>query len=234
MPNVELRLPDGVVPCYEVAPAGARRALLLYMDGPGLRDALRAIADRLGAAGYRVLVPDLYHRLGRGIHFDAGQVFSDPAKLAEMRKLIGQMTMDDVMQDSRAFLAHLGGGPIGVLGYCMGGRAAFSAAAAFPEAVRAAASIHPGGLVSAGPESPHLRAGQIRGRLYIAQARDDSYFTDEQAATLRDALDAASLRYQLEKIDARHGFAVGDTPTYDVAAAELHWQRVLALFDAEL
>src|SRR5689334_7658162 len=191
MPNIEIRTMDGLVPCYEAeaAPAGTKRSVLLYMDGLGLRDALRGMADRLAAAGYRVLVPDLYYRVGPGIHFDPKVIFADPAKLAEMRQLLASVKVDYFMRDTRTFIDYLGGGPIGAVGYCMGGRAAFVAASRFPE-VRAAASIHPGGMVSDAPDSPHLGAAKIQARLYIAQAKDDVNFTDEQAEKLRAQLDA--------------------------------------------
>jgi dienelactone hydrolase len=40
--------------------------------------------------------------------------------------------------------------------------------------------------------------------------------------------------HTIETYQARHGWVLSDTPAYDPAAAERHWQTLLALFDATL
>jgi carboxymethylenebutenolidase len=240
--TIEIRTSDGTASAYEVTPGGSakRGAILFFMDGVGLRDALRRMADRLGAAGYHVLLPDLYYRVGRELHWDPREVFGKPEKLAEMRKTIGQLTPEMVMRDVDAFLGHLGSradvdlSRLGVVGYCMGGRFALLTASHFPDRVRASASIHPGGLVTPEPTSPHLRLAQVKARVYVGRASDDASFTEEQAQTFDDALRSAGVRYQLERYAAKHGWAVDDTPVHDVAEAERHYRAILALFRAEL
>ena len=49
----------------------------------------------------------------------------------------------------------------------------FIAATRFPERLRATASIHPGGIVTADPASPHLSAGAAQARMYFGVAKDD-------------------------------------------------------------
>ncbi len=240
--TIEIRTPDGVAAAYEVTPdgAGEHAAILFFMDGLGVRDALRAMADRLGAAGYHVLMPDMYYRVGRELHWDPREVFGNPEKLAEMRKQIVGMSTDNVMRDARAYLDTLGARPdvdgsrIGAIGYCMGGRFAFLTASHYPERLRAAAAIHPGGLVSPDPTSPHLGADHVLARLYFGRASEDASFSDEHARTLDEALTRAGVRFQLELYAAKHGWAVGDTPVYDAAEAERHWKAILALFADEL
>jgi carboxymethylenebutenolidase len=241
--TTEIRVTDSVVRAYEVIPdgAGPHAGVLLCMDGLGVRDALRRMADRLGAAGYHVLLPSYFHRLGPDVHFDPKEVFSQPEKLAEMRKTIGAaVTTERAMSDTAAFLDHLAAQPdvdgarLGVVGYCMGGRLAFLAASTFPDRVRAAASIHGGGLVTPAPDSPHLVASKVRARLYFGIAKEDSSCTPEQAATLDATLREAGVRYAIEHYDARHGWAVDDTPVHDAGESERHWQAVLGLFASEL
>jgi carboxymethylenebutenolidase len=116
----------------------------------------------------------------------------------------------------------------------MGGRAAFIAATRFPDRLHATASIHPGGIVTADPTSPHLLAGLAQARMYFGIAKDDVFFTKEQAETLEQTLAALGKRYQIEHYEARHGWAVIDTPVYDEVEAERHWKAILALFAEQL
>ena len=53
-------------------------------------------------------------------------------------------------------------------------------------------------------------------------------------ALTEQALAALGKRYQMEHYEARHGWAVIDTPVYDAAEAERHWKAILALFAEEL
>jgi carboxymethylenebutenolidase len=73
-----------------------------------------------------------------------------------------------------------------------------------------------------------------RARTSAQERRRRACFTKEQAATLEQTLTALGERYQLEHYEARHGWAVIDTPVYDAAEAERHWTAILALFAAEL
>jgi carboxymethylenebutenolidase len=70
--------------------------------------------------------------------------------------------------------------------------------------------------------------------MYFGIAKDDVFFTKEQAATLEQTLSGLGKRYQIEHYEARHGWAVIDTPVYDEAEAERHWKAILALFAKEL
>lgn len=240
--ELTLATPDGPMLAYEVAPAtteGKRGAVLFFMDGLGYRPALFAMADRLADAGYRVLLPDLYHRLGERVHFDPAWM-TIPEKVGEIRKTIGSLTADMVMSDVAAALdalasrADVDPSRIGAVGYCMGGRNAFVAATRFPTRLRATASIHPGGVVTADPASPHLAAARSEARMYFGIAKDDVFFTREQADAFEAQLASLGKRFQIEHYAARHGWAVPDTPVHDPAEAERHWRAVLALFRAEL
>lgn len=239
--EIDIATPDGAMSAYEIVPAdeGPRPAIVFLMDGLGYRTGLKTMAERLASHGYHVLLPDLYHRVGRHVHFEP-TVMTQPEKMGEMRNLIGGLTPDMLMSDVATCLDVLGARAnvdatrVGAVGYCMGGRTAFIAATRFPDRLRATASIHPGGIVTADPASPHLRAGAAQARMYFGVAKDDVFFTKEQAATLEQTLTALGKRYQLEHYEARHGWAVIDTPVYDAAEAERHWTAILALFAAEL
>jgi carboxymethylenebutenolidase len=228
--RIEIATDDGVAPAFELGAASAPRVLLLH-DGLGMRPAMHEIAERLATAGYRVLMPDLFYRLGAYTSPDPRTFFGDPEQRAAWTRaqMSAGTTSANLVRDIRAYLDHLGDAPCGVTGYCMGGRLSLLAAATYPDRIAAAAAYHPGGLVTDAADSPHHVLGRIRARVYIGAASDDPTFTDAQRATVDEALTAAGVDHVVELYPARHGFVPSDMPVHDAAAAERHWETLLAL-----
>ncbi len=241
--RIELSSEEGTLDAVLFLPdAGAPWPLVLfYMDAFGLRPALTDMARRLVEAGYAVLQPNLYWRSGPFAPFEPSKTFGDPAERERVMKLLNSVRVEQVAADTRALVDDVAADPriaaecFGCVGYCMGGRIAFGIAAEMPERVTASAAIHPGGLVTDAPDSPHRRAGRIRAVVYLAIADEDRSCTPEDQRALRDALVEAGVRHTLEVYPgASHGFAVPDHSVHDAEAAERQWERVLALFEAEL
>ncbi|MFL5247581.1 MAG: dienelactone hydrolase family protein [Myxococcales bacterium] len=233
MKRIEIRTDDGTCPAYVFGGGGPK--VLFYMDGIGIRPALFEMGERLAGAGYHVLLPDLYYRLGPYEPMDAKAIFADPARRAELlSKFISKATIANVMSDTRAFLAHFGDEKIGTTGYCMGGRFSLAAAGTYPDRIVAAAAYHPGNPASEAPDSPHHLAPKMKAAVYVGQASDDPTFPEEQKQRLDAALTAAGVDHVIEKYPARHGWVPGDTPAYDRAAAEQHWKTLLDLFGRKL
>ena len=237
--DVDVPTPDGPCPATLHLPVDGLPVpgAVLWPDAAGPRETFRRAADRLAAAGYAVLLPDVYHRSGPWEPFDAETVFSDPPERARLMAMARSITAKMTTRDAGALLAFLAGraevaGPrVGVFGYCMGGRAALLVAGRYPERVGAAASFHGGNLAQADdPDSPALLADRMRAAVYVATARDDASFPPEQYARLDAALAAAGVEYTMEEYPAAHGFAVPDNPTYDPAAEERHWAALTAVF----
>lgn len=217
--------------------AGSWPAVIFYMDAFGIRPQLDDMAKRLASNGYVVLLPNLYYRSGAFEPFDATRVFSEGPERDRFRGMIQSITNTMVMRDTAAVLEQLErvsvarAGRIGVVGYCMGGGFALSAAGTFPDRVSAAASFHGGALATDKPDSPHLLADRMRARLYIGCAGIDPSFTIEQQQRLEVALTDAGADYTLETYEhAKHGFAVTGHPVFDRDAAERHWGKLLQLF----
>jgi len=111
--TIEITTPDGTAAAYDVTPdgEGPHPAILFCMDGLGMRDALKRMADRLGAAGYHVLMGDHYHRVGREVHFDPKVVFASPDGFMQVRKVVGALDAAMMMRDARAFVDALAARP---------------------------------------------------------------------------------------------------------------------------
>ena len=227
MKQIAIKTDDGDARAFE---SGNGPSVLFFIDGIGMRPAMHAMGERLAAAGYRVLMPDVFWRAGEYTAPDPKQLFTDPSvREAWFKKAFANASPDKVMRDTRAYLAHLPG-KVGLTGYCMGGRLAMLAAGTYPDRVVAAAAYHPGGLATDDPGSPHLLAPKIKAKLLIGAAADDANFDAAQQARLTQALDAAHVDYKLEQFHAKHGWVPSDTPVHDDAEAERHWTTLEDLF----
>jgi carboxymethylenebutenolidase len=233
MTQIEIRTEDGTCPAHVYGDDGAP-SVLVYIDGIGMRPAMQTLAERIAAAGYRVLLPDLFYRIGPYTAPEPKALFSDPeVRTAWFAKALAAVTATNTTRDTRAFLDLLPG-PVAVTGYCMGGRISFVAAATFPDRIVAAAAYHPGGLVTETPDSPHLLAPSIKAKVYIGRASDDASFTDAQHEQLAAALTAAHVDHTIELYAAKHGWVPSDTPVHDAAAAARHDTTLLALLASTL
>jgi carboxymethylenebutenolidase len=221
--------------------------VIVFFDGAGLRPAQTRIAERIAKSGYVVLQPNLFHRSP-----PVSDLVGTPVTLASLRKVFedaalrGRFMADyylpaldyaNLEKTIGAVLDHVSGRPdvkgrIGTTGYCMGGNASVRTATIFGDRIAATAAFHPGGLVTDQPDSPHERVASIKSRVYLGPAIGD--LPPEAEATLRAALDAAHVRYQIEQYDAKHGYAVDDAEVYDAAAAERHYAALEELFGATL
>lgn len=228
---------DGQADAWSFAPATPGPLVVLFMDAFGLRPALAALAEKLVAEGYAVVIPNLYWRSGPFAPFDARTTFTDPGERARVMALMSAVSPTQVCDDVEALLAALAGdpgirpGPVGLLGYCMGGRQALFAAARLGPRAGALASIHGGGLVRPDPSSPHLGAPAIRARCYFGVADRDNSCTAADCEALGRALTDAGVAHEIELYPGKlHGFAMADMSVYDAEADAQHWSRVLALF----
>ena len=243
MHKIEIKTRDGLCPSFVFRPAGSGPwpAVLIFMDGLGIRPAVLEIGERLSAHGYYALLPDLFYRSGPYAPMDPHAIFADP----QQRKLLmdryfALATQANIMSDTRAFLDYLAAQPdvrhgaIGTTGYCMGGFMSLTAAGTYPDRIVASASYHGGRLATDAADSPHLLAPRIKSRVYIAGAIEDQSFPDDMKNRLEEALTQAHIDHKIETYPAKHGWVFRDMPVYDAAASERHWQTLLALFDATL
>jgi carboxymethylenebutenolidase len=244
MQKIDITTSDGVCPSYVFRPEGRDHgpgpwpAAIVLLDGPGIRPALFEIADRLSKSGYVVLLPDLFYRAGAYPPMDPKVVWSNTElRNAHRDKYMSTATPAHAMSDMAAFLEYLEdspevrSGPVGVVGYCMGGRLALIAAGTYPDRIGAAASYHGGGLANDQPSSPHLLAPKMKAKIYVASAIEDANFPDDMKARLETALTAAGVDHVVETYPARHGWVPSDMPVHNAAEAEHHWRTLIPFFD---
>jgi carboxymethylenebutenolidase len=241
--QLKIKTPDGIADANLFHPDGdgAWPAIILYMDAFGPRAELFQMADRLAKNGYSVLLPDLYYRMGPRQPFDIASAFSPGPERDRMFKFFSSINNELIMRDTAAFLDFLSQQPsvagkkVGCVGYCMGGQFALSAAGIFPDRIAAAASFHGARLATDKPDSPHLLAPKMRGKIYVGIAGIDPHFTEEEKNKLKNALQSAGVKNEVEVYpNVKHGFAVNGAPSYDRDGSERHWQKLLQLFSEML
>jgi len=241
--TVEIPTRDGVANAFLARPDDRPRPGVLYlMDAFGLRATIEEMAKRIAADGYVVLAPNVFYRAGRAPVPQAGDL-SDPEQrgrfFAQLRPLIDELTPEALAADGGAYLDWLervsAGGRFAITGYCMGARCGWWIAAAHPDRVAALAGFHPGGLVTDGPDSPHLAADRVKAELYFGFADRDPSMTAEQIATFERALREAGARFRAEVYaGAEHGYTMADSPAFDEAARERHFRELRALLERTL
>jgi carboxymethylenebutenolidase len=251
--NVEIKTADGTCDAAFIHPAsGSHPGVVIWTDAFGLRPSMREIAKRLAAEGYSVLVPNPFYRVAKAPVFEDASTFNfaDPPQRAKLTPLMGSINAAGAAErDAAAFIAWLDGQrevdrnkKIGTQGYCMGGALVVRTAAAVPSRVGAGASFHGGGLVTANPESPHLLAPRIKGRMYFGIAANDDMQQPDAKTKLKESFDAAKVPAEIEVYSqAQHGWCVSDMPKqangqpiYSKPDAERAWGKLLALYKAAL
>ena len=216
-------------------PAGKGPGLVLFQEIFGVNEHIRMVAEQYALDGFVVSAPDVFWRQQRRV--DLGYEGADRQRGID---LMGQTKPAELEADIVASVKALRARPeitgkVGAVGYCMGGRLAFGAAAVAGERAAAVASFHASRMVTDDETSPHLLLPRIRGEVYVAHADHDGGMPPEQQERFAAALREAGLTFSAEQYDdARHGFTMSDTPVYDADATERHWKALLDLFDRQL
>ena len=215
----ELTAADGHrLQAYQAGEAGAGKALVIVQEIFGVNRHIRAVCDRYAAAGYRVIAPALFDRVGPGI-----EIGYTPDDVAKARALKGQVADAAAMMDIEAAAKALGDGAKGIVGFCWGGTLAWwggTRTAAF----RAAVGWYGGGIAATRMEVPtcpvQLHFGEQDAGIPLADV---------------DAVRDAQPGIEVFVYDgAGHGFGCDERASFDAAAAKLAQERTLAFLLAHL
>jgi carboxymethylenebutenolidase len=121
---------DDSFEAYVAEPEGTpRAAIVVIQEIFGVNEGIRRKCDKWAEKGYFALAPDLFWRLEPGVELDPDV----PDEFKQALDLMGRFDQDKGVRDLeatiRAARARIGGGKVGVVGYCLGGRLAFMVAA---------------------------------------------------------------------------------------------------------
>ena len=248
--TLEIRTPDGVMPTFTARPrdGGPFPVVIIYMDVWGVREELFDIARRVASVGSSCVVPDLYYRQGRvrnAFRNESNQMISLELLSDEQKEIVRaplrKLTDAMVVSDTDAILALLDSdpaaskGPVGCIGYCMGGRHVFRVAAAYPDRFKACASLHGTNLATDAPDSPHRQMADCDCDLYCGFAQWDKFASPETVETLAQTLQGTKVNYRYEiHPDADHGYALPDRDIHDRQAANRDWEIIFGMLRRRL
>jgi carboxymethylenebutenolidase len=225
--TISFARPDGQnVSGYLAEAAGSGGpAVVVIQEWWGLNDQIRGVADRMAAAGFTALVPDLY----RG---------KSTVEAEEAHHLMTGLNFGEAAsQDVRGAVQFLKGrgGKVGVTGFCMGGALTLLASTMSPE-VDAAVVWY--GM----PPLEYVDASKIKAPLMAHWATQDGAFPIAGVDALEAKLKDAGVAYQGHRYLAQHAFAneTAQGPgriamtQYDAAWAQLAWDRTFSFFGRHL
>lgn len=220
--TVEFRSNGSTASGYLVTPAsGSGPGVLVIQEWWGLDSGIKEMANRLGAAGFVALAPDLYHgELAEHTEMDkaAHLMQTLPADRAS-RDMSGAV---DFLSEHKAVT----GQGIGVVGFCMGGMLSFLIAANRPDKVRALVPFYGFPQGETEPDWTKLDA-KVRGHM----AEHDDFFKPDAARALEARLRAMGKDATLTVHPGTgHAFmgphnALG---TFNQEAASRIWPQVVA------
>jgi carboxymethylenebutenolidase len=234
---------DGPAEGFLYQPAGGARGpgVIFLVDAGGIRPAQTEMAKRLSAAGYAVLLPNVFYRTSRSPVFEFPMKMGDERTMRRFVELTTPLTPVAMERDAAAYVDFLAkqdpvsSGPFGVVGYCFTGAMALRAAAVRPDMIAAAASFHGGRLFTDAPDSPHTLLPRIKARLYFGHAIEDRSMPKEAIANLGLALEAWGGTYENETYEgAYHSWTVLDSPVFNRPQADRAFEKLLALFHIAL
>ena len=205
--------------------AGAAPRVLVIHENRGLNDHIRDVARRLAAEGLVALAADFLAPNG------GTPTLADGTTSAEdkARTMIGALDRQQTVADGVATLNWLataapGKGVPGAVGFCWGGGMVNALAVAAGPALRAGAAYY-----GAAPQDV-TGATRVKARLLLHYAGLDDRI-NAMGPAWQAALTAAGVRFEAHIYPGvNHAFNNDTSPArYDKAAADLAWQRTVAL-----
>ncbi|MFO7291523.1 MAG: dienelactone hydrolase family protein [Actinomycetes bacterium] len=203
---------------YFVAPpSGQGRGLLLLSAWWGLTSQLKQRADAFSLEGFVVLAPDLAFGVRPETEEAAEQALAeaDPNRLAFL-----------VMSSADLLAEKSEPGPIGVVGYGMGGSLGLWLSVRRPDLVGAAVSVYGSQVIDfAGANAAYQ----------IHYAERDRYISPDEATFMEATMGLEDLDVTVHTYPGtEHGFADPESPTYDPDAAALVFSRATSFLKERL
>ena len=230
--EVKVPVKDGEIPAYRALPfSGINFPTVIVVEEVfGVHEHIKDICRRLAKAGYFAIAPELYARLGNVV------------KMTSIDEILG--TVDrapdtQMMSDLDATVAYAKStakantSKLAITGFCRGGRTVWMYAAHNPN-LNAAVAWY-GSLADkpsdAMPTQPLDIVRELKAPVLGLYAGRDQGIPQDQVEKMRAAMKAAGKKGEIVVYpDADHGFNADYRPSYNKAAAEDGWKRMLAFF----
>jgi carboxymethylenebutenolidase len=219
--NITLTASDGFkLGGYRADPAGtAKAAIVVIQEIFGVNSHIRNVCDRFAAQGYAAIAPAIFDRIEPD--FQSGY---SPDEVAIARKFVANPDWAAMLRDTQAAIdVAKSVGPVGIIGFCLGGSVAYAAATKL-SGLSAAVGYYGGAIARFADDTP-----KVPTQLHFGEKDTGIPLTDVE--TIRGK------RPEVEIFvypGAQHGFGCDERGSYDKPSSDLAWQRSLAFFAAHL
>jgi len=205
---------------YRADPATAPKgAIVVIQEIFGVNHHIRAVCDRLASEGYVAIAPAVFDRVEP--NFQSGY---SPDEITVARKFVANPDWAAMLRDTQAAIdAVKNVGPVGIIGFCLGGSIAFVAATKL-SGLSAAVGYYGGAIVRFADDKPNVPT--------------QLHFGEKDAGIpLSDVETIKTKRPEVEihiYPGAQHGFHCDERASYDKTSADIAWPRSLAFFAKHL
>ena len=199
----------------EATPKGG---MVVIQEIFGVNSSIRAVCDRLAAEGYSAIAPALFDRTEP--NFESGY---SPEEVARARQFIAQPDWDAMLRDTDAAKQAVGAsGPVGIVGFCLGGSIAYLAATRLT-GLSAAVGYYGGAIVRFVDETEKCPV-----QLHFGEKDDGIPQTGVGVIRTRHP------EFEIYTYPAGHAFANEDRPSFHEPSAKLAWERTLKFLQAHV
>jgi len=223
-----LDIQPGFAGYLALPPAGRGPGLVLFQEIFGVNEHIRAVAEQYALDGFVVLAPDLFWRQAPRV-----ELGYEGAERERAMALMKAADPKQLAEDVRTSVAALRGRPevsadsrVGAIGYCLGGRLAYVAAAT--ASVDAAVCYYGGGIQSQLDLAP-----QVACPVQFHYAGDDPNIPPEAVDKVRAAFEGRDAEFHLYP-GAHHGFNCWARSAWDAPSAALAHGRALTFLAGRL
>ncbi len=204
---------------YRAEPKGTPKGgIVVAQEIFGVNSHIRNVCDRLAAAGYVAVAPALFDRFVRD--FESGY---SPDEVAHARTHLGKIDWGKMLLDIEAGVNDVkSAGPVGVVGFCMGGSIAYLAATRL-SGLSAAVAFYGGQIVKYADEKPKCPVQMHFGETDASIPLGDVEIIKQKRPDT-----------EIYVYPAGHGFNCDERSAFHEPSAKLAWQRTLEFLDKNL
>ena len=205
---------------YRADPAGMpRAAVVVIQEIFGVNHHIRAVCDRLAGEGYAAIAPSIFDRVEP--NFTSGY---SPDEVAVARKFVANPDWAAMLRDTQAAIDAVSNvGPVGIVGFCLGGSIAYAAATKL-SGLSAAIGYYGGAIVRFADDKPTVPT--------------QLHFGDKDAGIPLSDVEIIRTRRPDVEIHvypgAQHGFHCDERASYDKTSADIAWPSSLAFLAKHL
>ena len=205
---------------YRADPSGAPKgAVVVIQEIFGVNHHIRGVCDRLADEGYVAIAPAIFDRVEPD--FTSGY---SPDEITVARKFVANPDWAAMLRDTQAAIDAVSStGPVGTIGFCLGGSIAYAAATKLT-GLSAAIGYYGGAIARFADDQP-----KVPTQLHFGEK--------DAGIPLSDVETIKAKRPDVEVFiypGAQHGFHCDERASYDKTSADIAWPRSMAFFAMHL